>query len=251
LCFAAKKSERGKDLCCKRLLGCHIIVFVIMGIMSARTIRFSYIVTLTSCLLLWQVCTVLSADLSHNVARLKLGAHLDDKIAEAALLLEPPTIGYPLSEGQTDLVLSLAKIENLDHISFQNNGAVGIVTIFASNSRLAVASSQWHQIAKQALSGNITKIKFGPTEAKYVKLSFSITGNGRIAALGAYSTTNLTMASANLTVGAETATDGKDAKDFGGKEAKEVAEAPAEGPPPNLPDPPPFVFTPQVVPLSE
>jgi hypothetical protein len=222
-----------------------------MGIMSARTIRFSYITTLTSCLFLGQVWTALSADLSHNVARVTLGAHLDDKIAEAALLSEKPTLGYLLSEGQTDLVLSLAKIENLNHISFQNNGAVGTVTIFTSNAKLAVASSQWHQIAKQSLSGNIAKIKLGPTEAKYVKLRFDISDTGRIADLGAYSTANLTMANANLTVGSETATDGKDAKDFGGKEAKEVAEAPAEGPPPPLPDPPPFVFTPQVVPLSD
>ena len=42
------------------------------------------------------------------------------------------------------------------------------------------------------------------------------------------------------------------AKDFGeGKEAKEVAEAPAEGPPPTLPEAPPFVFVPLIVPLSE
>jgi hypothetical protein len=222
-----------------------------MGIMSTRTIRFSYITTLTSCLLLGQVWTARSADLSHNVARVTLGAHLDDKIAEVTLLSEKATPGYLLSEGQTDLVLSLAKIENLDHISFQNNGAVGTVTIFTSNSKLAVASSQWHQIAKQSLSGKIAKIKLGPAEAKYVKLRFDINGTGRIADLGAYSTANLTMANANLAVGAETAIDGKDAKDFGGKDAKEVAEAPGEGPPPSLPDPPPFVFTPQIVPLSE
>ena len=174
---------------------------------------------------------------SRNIARFDLGARVDDKIAEAALISNQPTIGYSLSDGRTELVLSLSKIENIDIVSFINNGATGSVTISTSNSRLAVASSQWHQIAKQDLTAKITKVKLGPTEAKYVKFSFDVAKSGRISGLSVYPTASLVVA--------QTAVDGKDAKDFGGKEAKEVAEAPPEeGPPPTLPDPPAFVFVP-------
>jgi hypothetical protein len=47
--------------------------------------------------------------------------------------------------------------------------------------------------------------------------------------------------------------DGKEAKDFGeGKDAKEMPEEapPAEGPAQTLPDPPPFVFVPEIIPTS-
>jgi hypothetical protein len=214
--------------------------------MSAYISRFSSL-SLVACGLLLTVTSQLSANdfvsvqnspSAQNVARVKLGARVDDKLAEAALISEQPTVGYSLSDGRTELVLSLAKIENIDIVSFLNNGAAGSVTISTSNSRLAVASSQWHQIAKQNLTGKVTKVKLGPTEAKYVKFSFDVTKSGRISTLGVYSTASLVVAQA--------AVDGKDAKDFGdGKEAKEVAEAPPEeGPPPFLPDPPAFVFIP-------
>jgi hypothetical protein len=99
----------------------------------------------------------------------------------------------------------------------------------------------------------VTRIKIGPTEAKYVKFTFKVTKTGRIADLGVFSTAIPNLMVANTALAAETATDGKDAKDYGAgkdaKEAKEVAEGPPEeGPPPNLPDPPPFVFVPEVSP---
>ena len=222
-----------------------------MEIMSAHFSRFSRISAFACGLLLTGGLQLFgqSPSYTHNVARLNLGARVDDKIAEAALISDHPTVGYSLTDGQTDLVLSLSKIENIDIVSFLNNGAVGTVTIATSNSKLAVGSQQWHQIAKQDLSAKVTKIKLGPTEAKYVKFSFNIAKSGRIADLAVYSTASLTVASTALAGGSEGAVDGKDAKDFGGgKEAKEVAEGPQEGPPPNLPDPPPFVFIPELSP---
>lgn len=226
-----------------------------MEIMSASFFRFSRIGTYICGLLLASGLTLFGGEVisvgqspthSQNVARFKLGARVDDKIAEAALIADHPTIGYSLTDGKTDFVLSLSKIQNIDIVSFVNTGAVGTVTIATSNSRLATASSQWHQIAKQNLAAKITNIKLGPTEAKYVKFSFNIAKSGRIADLAVYSTASLTVANTALAGGSEGAVDGKDAKDFGGgKEAKEVAEGPPEeGPPPNLPDPPPFVFVP-------
>jgi len=187
---------------------------------------------------------------AQNVARFNLGARVDDKIAEAALISDHPTVGYSLTDGRTDLVLSLSKIENIDIVSFLNNGAVGTVTVATSSSKLAVGSPQWHQIAKQDLTAKVTRIKMGPTEAKYVKFSFNVAKSGRIADLAVYATASLTVANTALAGSREGAVDGKDAKDFGGgKEAKQVAEGPPEeGPPPNLPEPPPFVFIPEISP---
>jgi hypothetical protein len=219
-----------------------------MEIMSASFSRFSR-VGLISCAVLLATGLQLFAQQSpvyaRNLARFSLGARLDDNVAQIALISDHPTLGYALLGGNSELVLSLSKIQNFDLISFLNDGTTGTVTISISNSKLAAASSQWHQIAKQNLSAKVTKINVGPTEAKYVKFSFDVADSGKIAQLGVYSTANLTVANTAL-AGSETAVDGKDAKDFGaGKEAKEVAEGPPEeGPPPNLPDPPPFVFVP-------
>jgi hypothetical protein len=245
----------GKDLYCQSFAIRRIIVFVAMEIMSAYLSRFCLAGTLACGLLLAGGSQLFGGEVvsgqqspthAQNVARLNLGARVDDKIAEAALISDHSTVGYSLTDGQTDLVLSLSKIENIDIVSFLNNGAIGTVMISTSNSKLAVGSPQWHQIAKQDLTTKVTKIKVGPTEAKYVKFSFNVAKSGRIADLAVYSTASLTIANTALTGGSEGAVDGKDAKDFGGgKEAKEVAEGPPEeGPPPNLPDPPPFVFVP-------
>ena len=231
------------------------MLFVAMEIMSAHFSRFPRVSAVTCGILLAagvQLFAQQSPVSARNFARVSAGARLDDKLAQVALISDHPAVGYSLPDGTSELVLSLSKIENFDVISFANRDTTGTVTISTSNSRLAAASSQWHQIAQQSLTPNVTKIKVGPTEGKYVKFTFKVTKSGRIADLGVYSTAipNLMVANTALAGSSEGAVDGKDAKDFGaGKEAKEVAEGPpAEGPPPNLPDPPPFVFVPQISP---
>jgi len=220
-----------------------------MEIMSAHPSRWSRIGTITCGILLvagLQSFAQQSPAYARNLARVSLGARIDDNLAQVALISDQPTVAYTLPDGTTELVLSLSKIENFDAISFANRDTVGAVTISTSNSKLAVGSSQWHQIAKQNLAANITKVKVGPTEAKYVKFTFNVAKSGRIADLGVYSTAMPNLMVANTAL----ALDGKDAKDFkDAKEAKEVAEGPpAEGPSPILPDPPSFVFVPEISP---
>jgi hypothetical protein len=243
----------GKNLYCQKEGGSAIILFVAMEIMSANLNRFSRFSAITCGILLIGGLSSFAGQAPvhpRNLARFSAGARIDDNLAQIALLSDHPTFAYLLPDGTSEVVLSLSKIENFDMISFANQEAVGTVTISTSNSRLAAASPQWHQIAKQALASNATKMKVGPTEAKYVKFTFKVTKSGRIADLGVYSTAipNLTVANTALAGASEGA---GEAKDFGSgkdaKEAKEVAEGPpAEGPPPTLPDPPPFVFVPQV-----
>jgi hypothetical protein len=223
-----------------------------MEIMSAYFFRF-FRIGAVACGILIATGLQLSAQHSpayaRNLARFKAGARIDDNLAQIALVSDHPTVGYTLPEGTTELVLSLSKIENFDLISFANQNTIGTVAISTSNSRPAAGSPQWHQVAQQSFTANVTKIKVGPTEAKYVKFTFKVAKAGRIADLGVYSTAipNLTVANTAMAGWGEGAVDGKDVKDFN-DEKKEVAEAPAEGPPPLLPDPPPFVFVPELSP---
>jgi hypothetical protein len=246
----------GEDFYCQEAARRGIILFVAMEIMSASLSRFYRVGAVTCGIVLvtgLQTFAQQSAVHARNVARFSAGARVDDNLAQIALISDHPTIGYTLPEGTSEIVLSLAKIENFDVISFVNRDSVGTVSISTSNTKLATASSQWHHVAQQNLAPNVTKIKVGPTEAKYVKFTFRVAKTGRIADLGVFSTAipSLAVANTSLAGGGEGGADGKDAKDFGAgkdsKEAKEVAEGPpAEGPPPNLPDPPPFVFVPQI-----
>ena len=221
-----------------------------MEIMSAYFSRFFRVGAIASGILLTtglQLFAQNSPVYARNLARFSAGARIDDNLAQIALVSDHPTFGYTLPDGKSELVLSLSKIENFDLVSFANQNTSGTVTISTSNSKLATASPQWHQVAQKNLASGVTKIKVGPTEAKYVKFTFKVAKSGRIADLGVYSTAIPNLMVANTAL--EDAVDGKDAKDFkDSKEAKEVAEGPAEGPPPTLPDPPPFVFVPLVSP---
>jgi hypothetical protein len=255
---AKNKLSPGENLYCQKPGGRGIILFVAMEIMSAHSSRFYRIGAIACSVLLvagLQSFAQQSPAYAHNFARFSAGARVDDNLAQIALISDHPTFGYTLPDGTSELVLSLSKIENFDLITFANRDSVGTVSVSTSNSRLAVGSSQWHQVAQQRLAPDVTKIKVGPTEAKYVKFTFRVVKSGRIADLGVFSTAipNLMVANTALAGGSVGGTDGKDAKDFGdgkdAKEAKEVAEGPpGEGPPPTLPDPPPFVFVPQVSP---
>ena len=73
--------------------------------------------------------------------------------AAMALLSQDPALGYALASGSKTVVITLSKIENLDTISFLNQGAKGVVTIATSNSKLPANSDQWHTLAKQELNG--------------------------------------------------------------------------------------------------
>ena len=122
-----------------------------------------------------------------SIAQLQLSANTADvNTAEAALLCDDPTVGYALPTGTTTLVVSLAKVENLSTLSLLNRGVQGDVTVAVANSKLPANSSQWQMVAQQDLSPSAVEAKIGPSEAKYVRLTFNVREAGRIAALGIY-----------------------------------------------------------------
>jgi hypothetical protein len=124
-----------------------------------------------------------------SIAALRLSSKSEDtNTAAAALLCDDPTVGYAFSAGNTTLLVSFPKIENIDTISFLNHGARGNVKIAISSAKLPADSPQWREVSKQALSSDLVKTKIGPAEAKYVRLTFDVAEPGRIAGLGIYST---------------------------------------------------------------
>jgi hypothetical protein len=127
-----------------------------------------------------------------NLARYYYGARVEASHGSAAALLcDDPTVGYALPTGATTLLVSFSKIENVDSISFLNLAAKGSVKIAISSAKLPADSPQWRQVTQQELSSDVIKAKVGPTEAKYIRLTFDVSEQGRIAALGIYSTPSL------------------------------------------------------------
>ena len=124
-----------------------------------------------------------------SIAGLQLSSQSDDaNTAEAALLCDDPTVGYGLSSGTTTLLISFPKIENVDVISFLNRDLEGTLSIATASAKLSADSPQWHEVAQQELQGGVVKAKIGPSDAKYVRLTFDVKSAGRIAGLGVYST---------------------------------------------------------------
>jgi len=128
-----------------------------------------------------------------NLARLDLGAQIEsdllpaDASSSVPFLSGDPASVYALRTGATRLLISLAKIENIDSVAFLNSEAKGTVTIALSSANLSPDSPQWHDAGQEDLSSGLISSKLGPAEAKYVRLTFNVSNPGRIGNLGVYS----------------------------------------------------------------
>jgi hypothetical protein len=127
-----------------------------------------------------------------NLARLDLGAQIEsdlpaDASSSVPFLSGDPASVYPLGTGTTRLLISLAKIENIDSVAFLNSEAKGTVTIATSSAKLSPDSPQWHDAKQEELSSGLISARIGPAEAKYVRLTFNVGTPGRIGNLGVYS----------------------------------------------------------------
>ncbi len=137
-----------------------------------------------------------------NLARMNCGATIDligpegrvdtsDKDSSAtSLLLDDDTLSYPISEGDTTMVISFPTTSALDRFTFVNENAAaeGEMKISVSNYRLSANSRKWNDVnGSTSFTGKrLFDLSLLGTEARYVKLSFHVTRGGRIAALGLY-----------------------------------------------------------------
>jgi hypothetical protein len=107
-----------------------------------------------------------------------------------ALIMDDDTISCPLQGGETTFVIALPKAALIDRFTFVNENAAarGELKIAVSNYRLPPSSSKWTEVegvipfARKRLF-NLSMLG---VEAKYVRLSFHVEKEGRIAALGLY-----------------------------------------------------------------
>ncbi|HEY3662846.1 MAG TPA: hypothetical protein VGL24_06800 [Chthoniobacterales bacterium] len=126
---------------------------------------------------------------SASLAKLQLSSNgLDQNMSATALLCDDPTIGYRIPVGASSILVSLSNIENIQSVSFLNEGAQGEMTIAISNADVPENSPEWRRVESGDLARGAVATKIGPGEAKYVKLSFNVKQAGRIAALGVYAT---------------------------------------------------------------
>jgi hypothetical protein len=132
---------------------------------------------------------VKAAPQSVPLSKLQLSSNSEDQnVAEAALLCDDPTTGYELHLGTTTVLISLANIENVESLAFQDEGAHGELEVALSNAGVPASSPQWRSAGKASIAHGAIATKIGPAEAKYVRLRFNVTKPGRIAALGIYAT---------------------------------------------------------------
>jgi hypothetical protein len=132
---------------------------------------------------------VQAAPVTHPIASLQLSKNSEDNnVSEAALLCDDATVGYALTTGKTTVLISLSKIENIDTISFLNSEAKGEVVIATASAKLPADSAQWHELSRQEIASKFVQAKIGPSDAKYIRLTFDISSPGRIAGLGVFST---------------------------------------------------------------
>ncbi len=133
--------------------------------------------------------TVKATPESRALAKLQLSSNgVDQNTSEAALLCDDPTTGYQLPSGKSTILVALPNIENVQSVSFLNEGIEGQFAITISNADVPENSPEWRQVEKGAMAQGAVATKIGPGEAKYVKLTFDISRPGRIAAFGVYAT---------------------------------------------------------------
>lgn len=152
--------------------------------------------------------TVLAtANEAKNIARMNCGARLEcitpdgryapvalnasgDSTA-AALIMDDDTVSSPLKEGDTTFIISLPQAAMLDRFSFVNENAAarGDLHIAVSNYKLPVGSPRWTEVEGRIPFSHkrLFNLSMLGVEAKYVKLTFHVQSEGRIAALALYS----------------------------------------------------------------
>jgi hypothetical protein len=104
-----------------------------------------------------------------------------------ALTLGDQPLHYSLPEGETTLIIQVPNASLLERFTFINEETVrGALKIAVANSPLSPADPNWN-----AVSGDIAfahkrhfNLSMLGVEAKYVKLSFRVTKEDRIAELG-------------------------------------------------------------------
>ena len=112
------------------------------------------------------------------------------KTDAAVLIGDDASRDYSLPAGTTSFVLSLSKVEVLNHFNFANNDAEGTVTVSVSSTKLAADAPGWREVGSmETFDGHrVVDCDFGSAEGRYVKVNFETRKAGKIAGFGLYGT---------------------------------------------------------------
>ncbi len=134
--------------------------------------------------------------LQAGLARTSLGTTIQAhgpagaKTDAAGLIGDDASRDYSLPAGKTSFVLSLSKVEVLNHFNFANTDAEGTLTVSVSNTKLAADAPGWRTVGSaETFDGHrIVDCDFGSAEGRYVKVDFEARKAGKIAGFGLYGT---------------------------------------------------------------
>lgn len=100
---------------------------------------------------------------------------------------------YSLAAGTTSMILSLPKIEAVNHFDFVNANAQGKVTVSVSSAKLPFDSADWRVVASaQSFEGRqLIPCDLGSVEARYVKIDFNTSKAGSISGFNLFGMTAL------------------------------------------------------------
>ena len=147
-----------------------------------------------------------SVNQAKNLARMNCGAQIEcitpdgrvtrvtpaspENSEAAALIMDDDTVSCSLPEGETSFVIALPSTALLDRFTFVNENAAarGHLRIAVSNYRIPANSSKWTEVEGTIPFSHkrMFDLSMLGVEAKFVKLSFQVEKQGRIAAVGLY-----------------------------------------------------------------
>jgi len=108
----------------------------------------------------------------------------------SVLIMDDDTVSCPLREGDTIFIVTLGRSSTLDRLSFVNENAAarGELRIAVSNDKLPANSDKWTPVDGSVAFHHKRLFNFSllGVEAKFVRLTFHVQREGRIAALGLY-----------------------------------------------------------------
>ena len=181
----------------------------------------------TACVTTWAAepaASTAAGRLPSDLARASTGTGLqvrepnktatDDGRPAQALIGEDSTQTYSLAAGKTGMILSLSKIEVLNHFDFVNAGAEGKVTVSVSSGKLPFDSADWRVVASaQGFDGRqLVPCDLGSVEARYVKIDFDTHTAGSISGFNLFGLNvigNPTMTKGSFHVSLRTGADAK------------------------------------------
>ena len=143
---------------------------------------------------------------SKNLARHHMGASLsltgqasngavllslddvDQNRSADSLLVEDPTIGFPLQAGESSVVIQLPEIEILQSLAFANEGGAGRVSVSTAITRNAVEEGRWQDASFAAFDEEkrSVSVELSGIDAKYVRITWNTSAPGRIHNFGIF-----------------------------------------------------------------